>query len=161
MKIPFAAVSWPRGTTNGITLSSAGAKNVVAMETIRLSRRITPTFVPTNARRRKRTARTRLVATSTSRRSNRSTYTPASAPKMTAGARKLMSRMETALLEPDAVKTRTVRPYRTMLPPTWVATCESQRIRNGRFRKTASAGDGSSAMPGRPFTTRRPPGRGR
>jgi hypothetical protein len=29
---------------------------------------------------------------------------------MTAGARKLISRMETALFEPEAVKTRTVRP---------------------------------------------------
>jgi hypothetical protein len=73
VKVPFAAVSWLRGTTRGITLSSAGAKNVVAMETIRFSRRITPTFVPTNARRKKRNARTRLVATSTRRRSKRST----------------------------------------------------------------------------------------
>src|SRR5664279_3674317 len=32
-----------------------------------------------------------------------------------------------------------------MLPPTWVATWESHRIRNGRFRKTASAETGSSA----------------
>ena len=34
--MPLAAVSWPRGTSSGIMLSSAGAKNVVAMETAQL-----------------------------------------------------------------------------------------------------------------------------
>ena len=32
----------------------------------------------------------------------------------------------------------TVRPYRTMLPPIWVAACDSQRRRNAPLRKTAS-----------------------
>ena len=36
----------------------------------------------------------------------------------------------------------TVSPNRTMLPPIWVAACDSQRRRNARFRKTASAPGG-------------------
>ena len=35
--------------------------------------------------------------------------------------------------------TMTVRPNRTMLPPIWVAACDSQRRRNERLRKTARA----------------------
>ena len=70
-----------------------------------------------------------------------------------------MSRTDTALLEPDAVKIRTVRPYSTMLPPTWVASCDSQTIRNGRFRKTASAEADCCVASPRPLT--RPPGRDR
>ena len=35
--------------------------------------------------------------------------------------------------------TMTVRPYRTMLPPIWVAACADQRRRNAELRKTAAA----------------------
>ena len=35
--------------------------------------------------------------------------------------------------------TMTVSPYRTMLPPIWVAACDSQRRRNAPLRKTARA----------------------
>ena len=49
-----------------------------------------------------------------------------------------MSRL-TAVLEPVESTTMTVSPYRTMLPPIWVAACESQRRRNPAFRKTARA----------------------
>ena len=73
VKTPLAAVSCPRGTRSGIMLSSAGAKKVVAIETARLSRRMTPTFVSKIATRRKSPARIRLVATRTRRRSKRST----------------------------------------------------------------------------------------
>ena len=36
------------------------------------------------------------------------------------------------------LKTMTVSPNRTMLPPIWVAACDSQRRRKPPFRKTAS-----------------------
>ena len=50
MKIPFAAVSWDRGTTSGIIESSAGAKNVVAIETAMLRSRRPAMFVSRSAR---------------------------------------------------------------------------------------------------------------
>ncbi len=73
VKMPLAAVSWARGTSSGIMLSSAGAKKVVAIETATLKKRITPTFVWNTAIAKKKAARSRLVVISTRRRSNRST----------------------------------------------------------------------------------------
>ena len=49
-----------------------------------------------------------------------------------------MSRLTTVLSPVDST-TMTVSPYRTMLPPIWVAACDSQRRRKARLRKTASA----------------------
>ena len=49
VKIPLAAVSWARGTTSGIIESSAGAKNVVAIETRALSTKTTSRFVSKSA----------------------------------------------------------------------------------------------------------------
>ncbi len=73
VKIPLAAVSWPRGTRSGIIESSAGPKKVVAMETAMFSAKTTTMFAPNMARAMKKAARSRLVTTSTIRRSKRST----------------------------------------------------------------------------------------
>ena len=50
--------------------------------------------------------------------------------------------------------TMTVSPNRTMLPPIWVAACDSQRRRNPAFRKTLSAPSGTPGASGssRPST---------
>ena len=49
-----------------------------------------------------------------------------------------MSRL-TTVLSPVELRTMTVRAYSTMLPPIWVAACDSQRRTNAPLRKTASA----------------------
>ena len=45
-------------------------------------------------------------------------------------------------------ETMTVRPKRTMLPPIWVAACESQRRRNAPLRKTSRALSDPGGRPG-------------
>ena len=54
--------------------------------------------------------------------------------------------------------TMTVSPKRTMLPPIWVAACDSQRRRNPPLRKTAS-GPGSDASRAAVAATVTRPGR--
>ena len=80
--------------------------------------------------------RATLVATSTMRRSTRSTKTPAGAEKTTAGTRKVRISRLTDALEPAMSATITVNPKSTMLPPIWLATWASQSARKRRLRST-------------------------
>ena len=73
-----------------------------------------------------------FVAIRISRRSSRSTKTPATAENSTAGTRKVRISALTAVFDLVELKTMTVSPKRTMLPPIWVAACGSQSRRNGR-----------------------------
>ena len=70
---PFAARSWLRGTTSGIIAASAGAKNTVTVETKMLSNRISRKLSPTRNSPMIAIPRSTFVATSTRRRSIRST----------------------------------------------------------------------------------------
>ena len=107
---PLAASSWRRGTRNGIIASSAGAKNTVIVDTVTLSSRINGTVEPTRKMSTKQNVRSRLVITRISRRSNRSTYTPATAENSTAGRRKLRMSTLTAVLDDVASRMITVSP---------------------------------------------------
>ena len=89
-----------------------------------------------------------FVAIRTSRRSSRSTNTPASAENSTAGSRNVKIRALTAVVEPVDSAMMTVRPKMTMFPPIWVAAWASQRSRNGRFLKTASAPSSGAVVAG-------------
>ncbi len=73
VKMPFAASSWRRSTTNGIIAASAGAKNTVIVEIAKLSNRINARFVPTRYNAMNAAPRKTLVAIRISRRSMRST----------------------------------------------------------------------------------------
>ena len=143
MKTPFALISCLRGTMVGIIAASAGAKNTVMVEMIAFSSRMTSRFVPARKSRMKKTARRTLVPTRTPRLSRRSTYTPATAEKSTAGPRNESTRMLTAVLDAVASRTMTVSPYSTMFPPICVNSWLSQSSRNGRLRKTSRAPPGS------------------
>ena len=50
------------------------------------------------------------------------------------------------MFEEVELTTMTVRPYRTMLPPIWVAACADQRRTNAELRKTALAPGASASM---------------
>ena len=85
------------------------------------------------------------------RRSNRSTRTPATAPKMTPGTRNVRISRLVAEVRRVSVNTSTVSPYRTMFPPIWVASWASHRDRKRRLRRTPIVlGPGSTdgASPG-------------
>ncbi len=73
VKMPFAASSWRRSTTNGIIAASAGAKNTVIVEIAKFSKRINARFVPTRYSATNAAPRRTLVAMRISRRSMRST----------------------------------------------------------------------------------------
>ena len=73
VKIPFAASSCRRGTTCGIIDSSAGAKNTVTVETNVLSSRMSRKLSPTRNSPMIANPRRTFVATSSRRRSTRST----------------------------------------------------------------------------------------
>src|SRR5215208_6779126 len=84
-------------------------------------------------------ARRTFVTTRISRRSSRSTYTPATADSSTAGTRNVRISALTAEFERVDAKTIAVSPYSTMFPPIWLAAWASRSSRNGRFRRTAIA----------------------
>jgi hypothetical protein len=89
--------------------ASAGAKKTVTTEKTVLRSRTRPMSAPTMTMPMSTTARNAFVITSISRRSTRSTYTPASADSSTEGTRKVRNRALTAELRLLAERTTTVR----------------------------------------------------
>jgi len=85
----LAGSSCSRDTTTGIIAISAGPKNVLRVEIAAVIRQMMSTSCGTMSSSRNRPPRATFVLTRMSRRSRRSTYTPAMAPKITAGTRKL------------------------------------------------------------------------
>ncbi len=153
----LAGSSWWRGTTSGIIAISAGPKNVDSVEMTAVITQMIHSSWGTTSSSRNRAPRAALATTRMSRLSSRSTYTPAMAPKMTAGTRKLRMSRLTLVDLPVSWKTSTVSPKRTMLPPTWVTTWAIQSDRNLRLRRTAIADSCGTATVIRRSPARRSP----
>ncbi len=116
MKIELAAIRWRRSTRRVMAMSSAGPKKALMVEIAKFRTRMANTLAPSAMNSAQPTARPRLDAIMIQRASLRSTMTPASALKTTAGTRKVRIRSAFAVFEPVALTTTAMSAARTMLP---------------------------------------------